>query len=302
MDKLKRAVVKEEIFAITQNQLEALILNQFLYWTERTSDFDLFIKEEIQISERLNDQENLKMQMQILKHGWIYKKVLDLKEELMLDESEVTIRRKIQSLVKKGYIQERHNPNVRYDRTLQYRVNLDAVVIDMYKAGYVLQGYRVDLSQLFNLKKAVEASNTNNLHSEGSNLQNEASKIQNEGCNLQFEGSNIQNEVSKIHSEGAIPEITTETTTEKNYNAIDNIKKGQSIWQEACKIIKTQLTEISYNSWISCISVADYYNNILVLQTPSEFNSEIIKQRFQLLINQTITAVDPSIVDIIIKP
>ena len=44
--KLKRVVIKEELFALTGDFKEAIILNQFNYWSERRSDFDKFVEEE----------------------------------------------------------------------------------------------------------------------------------------------------------------------------------------------------------------------------------------------------------------
>ena len=38
--KLKRVVIKEELFALTGDFKEAIILNQFIYWSERIRDFD----------------------------------------------------------------------------------------------------------------------------------------------------------------------------------------------------------------------------------------------------------------------
>jgi hypothetical protein len=46
MRKLKRVVIKEELVALTGDIIEAIILNQFLYWSERVEDFDKFIMEE----------------------------------------------------------------------------------------------------------------------------------------------------------------------------------------------------------------------------------------------------------------
>ena len=44
--KLKRIVIKEELFSITNDTFEAIILGQMIYWQERVNDFDKFIKEE----------------------------------------------------------------------------------------------------------------------------------------------------------------------------------------------------------------------------------------------------------------
>lgn len=40
--KLKRIVIKEELYAITKDTIESIILGQFIYWEERVNDYDLF--------------------------------------------------------------------------------------------------------------------------------------------------------------------------------------------------------------------------------------------------------------------
>lgn len=44
--KLKRAVIKEEFVTITKDFILAVILNQFIYWSDRVNDFDKMIEEE----------------------------------------------------------------------------------------------------------------------------------------------------------------------------------------------------------------------------------------------------------------
>ena len=47
MVKLKRSVIKEEeLVELTGNYIDAVLLNQFIYWSERVHDFDLFIEQE----------------------------------------------------------------------------------------------------------------------------------------------------------------------------------------------------------------------------------------------------------------
>ncbi len=43
---LKRVVIKEELVALTGDATKAIILNQLLYWSQRTRDFDKFLDEE----------------------------------------------------------------------------------------------------------------------------------------------------------------------------------------------------------------------------------------------------------------
>lgn len=136
MNKLKRAVIKEELVELTGNYKSALILNQFIYWIERMKDTDKYIQEEKERSLK----SGIKCDLQ-LSCGWIYKSVKELNEELMLDASIPTLRKYIKELVAKGYINERRNPIHKWDKTLQYRVDLIKVQMDLMKLGYVLEGY-----------------------------------------------------------------------------------------------------------------------------------------------------------------
>lgn len=136
MNKLKRAVIKEELVELTGNYKSALILNQFIYWIERMKDTDKYIQEEKERSLK----SGIKCDLQ-LSCGWIYKSVKELNEELMLDASIPTLRKYIKELVAKGYINERRNPVHKWDKTLQYRVDLIKVQMDLMKLGYVLEGY-----------------------------------------------------------------------------------------------------------------------------------------------------------------
>ena len=136
MEALKRIVIKEELVALTGDYRKAIILNQFLYWTERVKDFDKFIIEE-KIRYELNGEES-KIQ---LRNGWIYKTSEELSEETMLGLSKSNIRLHIKSLIESGWIDERTNPNFKWDKTMQYRVNIVKLQEDLYKLGYALEGY-----------------------------------------------------------------------------------------------------------------------------------------------------------------
>jgi DNA-binding MarR family transcriptional regulator len=130
--KLKRVVIKEELVALTGHYLAALTLNQFLYWSERTKDFDKFIREET------NRSPETKVQ---LTHGWIYKTATELAGELMIEVGPATMRKYIDQLVQKGWLDQRNNPNLKWDRTLQYRPNIRKIQADLAAIGYVLDGY-----------------------------------------------------------------------------------------------------------------------------------------------------------------
>ena len=135
---LKRVVIKEELVAITGDFISAIILNQFMYWSDRVKDFDKLLLEEKTIAEKEGIELNAP-----LKQGWIYKKAEELIDETMLGISASSMRNKIKSLVEQGYLFERKNPYYKWDHTKQYRVNYIKIKNDLEEKGYALQGYRV---------------------------------------------------------------------------------------------------------------------------------------------------------------
>ena len=150
--KMKRVVLKEELVILTEDPIAALVLGQFLYWSERVKDYDKFIAEEKNRDQSVSIQPT---------RGWIYKTSEDLAEELMNIASASTIRRRIKLLVENGWVFERNNPNYSWDRTLQYRANISAIQKDLYKKGLSLSGYSYssDVSIM-----QIEESNT---HTDG---------------------------------------------------------------------------------------------------------------------------------------
>lgn len=130
--KLKRIVIKEELVALTGCYKQSIILNQLMYWSERVRDFDKLIVEEQQ-RDAAHDVE--------LRHGWIYKTSEELADETMLGLSKSNMRTHIKRLVAAGWISERRNPHVKFDNTLQYRVDFVRLRKDLLVVGYDLHGY-----------------------------------------------------------------------------------------------------------------------------------------------------------------
>jgi hypothetical protein len=138
MKPLKRVVIKEELVALTGDFRPAIILNQFIYWIERMKDTDRYILEE--------KERALKEQLEVSmdeSNGWIYKTAEELNEELMVGMSKATIGKYINQLVEAGYLSKRNNPKYKWDKTLQYRVDLVKVQKDLAKLGYALEGYKL---------------------------------------------------------------------------------------------------------------------------------------------------------------
>lgn len=139
--KIKKAVIREDLLSITNDYRKAIILNQFIYWSERVSDADKFIKKENEIAKNNGEEERE------LFYGWIYKTAEELADEVMLGLSASQIRRYISELVDMGYISKRNNPKYKWDRTLQYRVNLVNIAKDLKKNGYPLSDYRIEIPE-----------------------------------------------------------------------------------------------------------------------------------------------------------
>ena len=205
---LKRAIVKEEFVALTGDLEKAIVLNQFIYWSERIGDFDNFIQEEQERNEKEGiDPINLELQ-----NGWIYKDMDELKEEVMFTSSVSTMGRKLKELVEEGWIDRRNNPKYKWDKRYQYRVNLLKVIKDLFEIGYTLQDYKIDM---------MEVLKNSNMHSDTSINQND--------------DSINQNDASNIHSDRALSEITTETTLEIINHSIISEKEKNKIddgWNE----------------------------------------------------------------------
>nr|WP_302695738.1 hypothetical protein [uncultured Romboutsia sp.]UVX54052.1 MAG: hypothetical protein [Bacteriophage sp.] len=136
MTKLKRVVIKQELVELTGDYRAALILNQFIYWTERMRDTDKYIREE---KERAI-KEDISVDISE-SNGWIYKSAEELNDELMVGMSKPTIRKYIKQLIEQGYIHERQNPKYKWDKKTQYRLNLYNIQLDLAKLGYALEGY-----------------------------------------------------------------------------------------------------------------------------------------------------------------
>ena len=137
--KLKRVVIKEELVALTGKVDYAIVLQQFIYWSERVKDVDQYLKEEIKRQRQFSDGsiESPADIKENLSKGWIYKTSEQMKEECMFEKSIATMDRIIKFLVDNKWLDRRNNPKYKWDKTYQYRVNLLQIQRDLIKFGYV---------------------------------------------------------------------------------------------------------------------------------------------------------------------
>jgi DNA-binding MarR family transcriptional regulator len=130
------SVIRKELVALTQCSQLAIVLNQLLYWTQRVKDFELFLEEERTCS--AEDYPSLN-------HGWVYKTADELIEETLLTVTRPTMRKYLGTLVEDGWVEEKRNPERRWDRTAHFRLNLKRIHNELLSLGYRLSGFEKGL-------------------------------------------------------------------------------------------------------------------------------------------------------------
>jgi DNA-binding MarR family transcriptional regulator len=210
--RLKRSVIKEELVALTGNYIDAILLNQFIYWSERVEDFDDFVREEKARAE----QNGYEVKIDLM-DGWIYKKAEELSEETMLGLSNSNIMRHIKSLVEAGWLEQRRNPKNKMDKTYQYRVNISKIQTDLIRMGYTLEGYRIPLDFIVESQDDFRNSKIENRNSK---IESRDSKTEIRSSNLELRSSKTCNRSSKTEEQyqRIHTEITSETTSEITNN------------------------------------------------------------------------------------
>lgn len=214
LKKLKRVVIKEELVALTGDFRSAILLNQFIYWSERTADTAKFLREERKRIETYSASQDKELAIETLDsldlhQGWIYKKSEELSEECMVGLSKATIRRYLKVLVDNQWLFERDNPKYKWDKTKQFRVNFVKIQEDLLKLGYALEGY--DLG----IEAPIET-------------QNESAKFNFETPRIQTENISNKNETLNDVFETAIPEIITENITDTTYKGEERVLKNNN--------------------------------------------------------------------------
>ena len=211
--KLKRVVIKEELVALTGDIYKAIILNQFIYWSERIADVDKFIEEE---SKRLLVEKGIESTIE-KQHGWIYKKAEELSRETMLGLAPSNIRKHIQALVDNGWLDQRRNPKYKWDKTYQYRPNIVKIQKDLHLLGYSLEGYPLQLD--------------NEILDKLCNTDNSRISV--------LEIGNCETEIHNQQNEKAIPEINKKITSkDKRYigdgqtNVLNTVENSSSLDKE----------------------------------------------------------------------
>lgn len=134
---MKKAVLREDMMALTQDVTQALVIGQMLYWTKTLDKVNDWLFEE---NKRLAEAE---LPQYEYNYGWIYKSAREMREDLMNAFSEDAIQRAFSALVTKGVLMKRHNPLVRYDRKLHYRVDILLLRRLLKDRGYEMTDFKL---------------------------------------------------------------------------------------------------------------------------------------------------------------
>ncbi len=65
----------------------------------------------------------------------------------------------------------------------------------------------------------------------------------------------------------------------------------QQIWDNSLELIKSELTEVSFNTWLGSIEPISINNENLILSTPNDFNKQILEDRYLILIKNAVKQV-----------
>lgn len=64
-----------------------------------------------------------------------------------------------------------------------------------------------------------------------------------------------------------------------------------NIWEKSLELMKSELTQISFETWIKTLEPVSISSDTIIIKVPAEFNKSMIETRFSLLIKNTIKEV-----------
>jgi len=192
--KLKRVVIREEYVALTGTYVRAILLHQLEYRQKCAFDVDRYLAEE---GERLS-QEGIEANL-LPANGWFYKKAAELADETMLGLDETTIRRHLKSFIRRGWVNERRNPKKKWDRTMQYRLDLVKIKRELEALGYQLEEW------VFKNPVSPMDSTSGNLQLRSCKMQDGSGDLQLRSCVLQeqYQNTSYKHQPEHTHNTAA---------------------------------------------------------------------------------------------------
>ena len=140
-------IAREGVVKLLGDFRLAVVLEQLIYWSNKTRDYDKFLEEELELINKDGGKSDLEK-----RYGWIYKTAQELADELMGIAAPPTIAKDLVTLEELGYIESRNNPKYKWDRTKQYRPNLVKIQKDLLELGYIHEKIGISQSMLTEYK------------------------------------------------------------------------------------------------------------------------------------------------------
>ena len=125
-------IAREGVVKLLGDFRLAVVLEQLIYCSNKTKDYDEFLEQEIELINKNGGKSELEK-----RHGWIYKTAQELSDELMGIGAPPTIAKDLVHLEELGYIESRNNPKQMWDHTKQYRPNFLKIQTDLLELGYI---------------------------------------------------------------------------------------------------------------------------------------------------------------------
>lgn len=72
------------------------------------------------------------------------------------------------------------------------------------------------------------------------------------------------------------------------YKLEEHLNSYQEIWEKTLVVLKTELTEVSYNTWVQTIEARGVKGDKFYLEVPNPFNKEILENRYVGLIENAV--------------
>jgi len=226
--KLKRATIKEELVALTNDAIDALLLNHFLRCQAMARHVERYIEEE---RARFNAHgERLNMPPT---EGWFYKKSDEMSEETMLGLSRSNMRARIAKLVEPGWIEERDNPFQKWDKTKQYRVNIRKLDADLRELGYHLDGWLIEQIAPTKQRGSRSKSRSSEIESRDSDSESRDSVTESGDSDSEYGDSDLG--PSEFQDRTAIPSSTTSINNKAEQQAGGAPQGGPAVDGELIK-------------------------------------------------------------------
>lgn len=140
--RMRSIPLREELMILTGDVKDALLLQQIIYWTEITGKMDEKVLKRAESLEKVGASfEDIDEELKKLRDGWFHKSLEDFSTELFDIMSVSTISRRLTALKKKGFIEDKKDPNDKLNHEKWYRANLYQIQLALHKLGLNLHGY-----------------------------------------------------------------------------------------------------------------------------------------------------------------